>query len=192
MRKSDRSPTVVRRKTSRVASKRRAVSSAARERLRQRFRPKRVRVLFVGEAPPASGRFFCHADSGLYRAIRDTFVAAFPDLRKSDFLDSFQSLGCCLIDLCETPVDRMTANSRRRICQAGEARLARRILQLHPYTIVTVVRSIGRIVRQAEQHAGWSGRHIELPYPGRWHHYREQFRRELTPILRATLAAAQT
>jgi hypothetical protein len=32
-----------------------------REILRRSFRPARVRVLFVGESPPASGRFFSQA-----------------------------------------------------------------------------------------------------------------------------------
>ena len=50
----------------------------SKERLRQRQRPRRVIILFVGEAPPASGRFFYQADSGLYRAIREAFVKAFP------------------------------------------------------------------------------------------------------------------
>jgi hypothetical protein len=46
-------------------------------------------MLFVGESPPASGRLFYHADSGLYRAIRQAFLSAFPDLKDADFLESF-------------------------------------------------------------------------------------------------------
>jgi hypothetical protein len=163
------------------------VTSAARERLRQGYRPRRVRILFVGEAPPASGRFFYHADSGLYRAVRDAFFAAFPVMRRTQFLDSFRSLGCYLVDLCGAPVDRMNLRPRQRICLAGEARLSRRIRELRPKTIVTVVRSIGINVRRAEQRADWSGPHFELPYPGRWHHYRREFRRKLVPVLRANL-----
>ena len=160
---------------------------AVRDRLRERYRPHWVRILFVGEAPPVSGRFFYRADSGLYRAIRDTFLAAFPRMRSTPFLDSFRSLGCYLIDLCGTPVDRMNLRSRQRICLAGEARLSRRIRQLRPTTIVTVVRSIGINVRRAEQDANWSGPHFELPYPGRWHRFRKEFCRKLVPVLRANL-----
>jgi len=58
--------------------------SLSKERLRQR--PRRVGVLFVGEAPPDSGRFFYQADSGLYRAIREAFIEAFPVLRERSFL----------------------------------------------------------------------------------------------------------
>ena len=162
----------------------------ARERLRERYRPRRVRILFVGEAPPASGRFFYQADSGLYRAVRDTFVAAFPALRKSDFLKSFQLLGCYLVDLCGQPVDKITQPLRRRIRLAGETRLARRVRQLHPEIVVVVVRSIGANVRRAEELAQWHGLHVELPYPGRWHHHRTRFRQKFIPLLRKTFGTS--
>jgi hypothetical protein len=162
-------------------------SFAAKERLRERYRPDRVQILFIGEAPPASGRFFYQADSGLYRAIRNAFCAAFPDLRDEDFLEVFRSLGCYLVDLCGNPVDRMHPRVRRRACIAGEASLARAIAQLQPEIIVTVVRSIAANVRRAAESANWSRLHIELPYPGRWHHHRREFRRRLIPILRTNL-----
>src|SRR5258708_15513474 len=94
-----------------------AKASVARERLRKRYRPDRVRILFVGESPPASGRFFYQADSGLYRAVRDTFLTAFPPLQKTAFLDSFRSLGCYLVDLCGEPVDKMLRHARRCACR---------------------------------------------------------------------------
>jgi hypothetical protein len=49
-----------------------------REALRESFRPKPIRILFVGEAPPASGRFFYSANSGLYRAMRDVLKHSIP------------------------------------------------------------------------------------------------------------------
>lgn len=160
-----------------------AKHSTARERLRRQYRPDSVRILFVGESPPASGRFFYQADSGLYRAIQETFVAAFPPLRKTEFLDSFRSLGCYLVDLCGEPVDRKTQHARRRACRAGEARLARTIRALRPKIIVTMLRSIAVNVRRAQAQAGWSGKNLELPYPGRWYRHRIEFRRQLLPLL---------
>src|SRR5882757_4204708 len=114
----------------------------ARELLREHYRPARVKVLFVGEAPPASGLFFYHADSGLYRAIRGAFVKAFPDLRDADFLKAFQTLGCYLVDLCGRPVDHLDAQKRKQLCAEGEVRLAGTIHQLQPEVIVTLLRSI--------------------------------------------------
>ena len=107
-------------------------ASIPRERLRRRYRPDRVRILFVGEAPRASGRFFYRADSGLYRAVRDTFISAFPNLQKADFLESFRALGCYLVDLCGRPVDRMDRKARRQVCFAGEASLNGRLRRLRP------------------------------------------------------------
>ena len=163
--------------------------ATARENLRKRYRPNRVRILFVGESPPASGRFFYQADSGLYRAVRTTFLQAFPSLRNStEFLDSFCSLGCYLVDLCGEPVDNMSRDTRRCACRKGETRLAQEIRALHPETIVTMVRSIAANVKHVQERTGWTGRHLELPYPGRWHRHRTEFRRLLVPFLRNTLA----
>jgi hypothetical protein len=159
-----------------------------RERLRKHYRPDHVRILFVGESPPASGRFFYQADSGLYRAVKETFLRAFPSLKNAEFLDSFCSLGCYLVDLCGEPVDSLIQDARRHACRRGEARLAQKIRTLRPQTIVTVVRSIRTNVSRAKERAGWSGHHLELPYPGRWHRHRSKFRRLLVPFLRQTLA----
>ena len=167
--------------------KREARRAVNRELLRKQYRPDRIRILFVGESPPASGRFFYQADSGLYRAIRETFIQAFPPLKDTEFLDSFCALGCYLIDLCGEPADDMTRGARRHACRKGEKRLAQRIRALRPHAIVTLVRSIGANVKRGQERAGWSGRHLDLPYPGRWHRHRTNFRRLLAPFLRQTL-----
>jgi hypothetical protein len=167
-----------------------ATGCRTRERLRNRYRPDPVQILFVGESPPASGRFFYQADSGLYHAIREAFVIAIPPLKKTEFLNSFQSLGCYLVDLCYEPVDKMPHDTRRCAWSAGEVRLARTIRDLRPEVIVTLVRSIRVNVRRAWERAGWTGLHLELPYPGRWHSHRVRFRRELVPLLRKTLGKA--
>ena len=158
---------------------------AARELLRRRYRPARVRVLFVGEAPPASGRFFYKADSGLYRAVRDAFAQAAFFVPTDDFLETFRTRGCYLVDLCGQPVDHLSRKLRAEACLHGEARLVRTLDQLHPCAVVTVLRSIGANVRRAEQRADWRGLHIELPYPGRWQRHRAAFLRALVPVLRS-------
>ena len=174
-------------KSGRVADA--ALSNAAgsslrqRESLRRRYQPDQIRILFVGEAPPVSGRFFYQGDSGLYRAIRDTFITAFPSLQEDEFLKVFQALGCYLVDLCGEPVDHLPRSTRVSICCTGEVRLVRTIRTLHPIVIVTLVRSIRASVERAQKMAGWSGLHLELPYPGRWKHHRIEFQRQLVPVL---------
>jgi len=159
----------------------------ARERLRVRYRPRVVRFLFVGEAPPASGRFFYQADSGLYRAMRDTFVSALPAIDGRQFLRSFQGLGCYLVDLCGIPVDQLGDEARHHARVRGEARLRKSLRHMQPGCIVLVVRSISKHVLRAEKGADWHGVHFELPYPGRWHHHRAVFSRRLARILRQVL-----
>jgi hypothetical protein len=140
-------------------------------------------MLFIGEAPPASGRFFYQADSGLYRAIRRTFMRVFPAVRKEDFLETFTRLGCYLTDLCGAPVDDLDLKKRRQRCGEGEIRLMRTIQHLRPEIIITLVLSIAPNVERSITRAGWEGVHIRLPYPGRWKRNRLAFDRGLRPVL---------
>jgi hypothetical protein len=157
----------------------------SREHLRRQYRPADLRLLFIGEAPPASGRFFYHQDSGLYRAMRDAFRLIDPSITDDSFLSVFQSSGCYLIDLCPSPVDHLDAQSRRRACQASEPLLGRTIAKLQPPAIAILVRSIQGNVERAAARANWTGPLIVLPYPGRWLRHREIFLASLVPQLRA-------
>lgn len=153
------------------------------ERLRRHFRPAKLRLLFVGESPPASGRFFYQGDSGLYRAMRDAFQATDPSITDANFLSRFKASGCYLMDLCPEPVDQLDAKARRAACVASEASLTRTIAKLHPPVIATVVRSIEINVRRAANGADWQGKFLHLPYPGRWASHRDVFIRRLVAEL---------
>jgi hypothetical protein len=144
-------------------------------------------MLFVGESPPASGRFFYHRDSGLYRAMRDALQHLDPTITREKFMAMFQRTGCYLIDLCRRPVDRMDTVARRTECSAGEALLSRRIQRLQPEIIVVLVRSISPNVQRSAAHASWTRTMVEVPYPGRWIHHRKVFLESLVPHLRTLL-----
>ncbi len=162
-----------------------------RERIRRRYRPAHLRVLFIGEAPPASGKFFYNRDSGLYRAMRDAFLAIDPSITDQNFLALFQRTGCYLIDLCPHPVDRLDGHSRRAACLAGEPLLSRRIKRLQPQAMVTLVRSIRTNVERAARRAEWLGPLMDVPYPGRWIRHREIFVDALRPQLLALAAGTK-
>jgi hypothetical protein len=66
----------------------------------------------------------------------------------------------------------------------GEARLAEAIRRLHPLAIVVLLRSIDENCARAVEMAAWSGVRIVVPYPGRWVHWRDEFREILVPALR--------
>jgi hypothetical protein len=163
--------------------------TSSRERLRRRYQPAEIRLLFIGESPPASGRFFYQQDSGLYRAVRDAFHAIDPSVTDDSFLSVFQSAGCYLIDACTEPVDHLDARSRRAACLASEQSLSRRIRRLQPAAIVILLRSIQQNVQRAAERAKWHGTLIEVPYPGRWHRHREIFLRALVPELRRSISS---
>jgi hypothetical protein len=140
-------------------------------------------MLFIGESPPASGRFFYARDSGLYRAMRDAFQAADAPIGDENFLPAFQASGCYLVDLCADPVDRLEAKKRRAACAAGEEPLSRIIAELRPITIAILLRSIAANVANAISRAGWQGELIQLPYPGRWARHRKAFIDIVTPVI---------
>lgn len=155
-----------------------------RERLRQCFRPPRIQLLFVGESPPASGRFFYSGDSGLYRAMRMAFQIADSKIDDENFLTEFRARGCYLTDLSHEPIDRLDASLRRAMRRNGEKLLAREITRLQPGIIAPVLRSIAGNVENAVARANWQGQILQFPYPGRWSKYREAFISALVPVIR--------
>jgi hypothetical protein len=146
-------------------------------------------MLFVGESPPASGRFFYSRNSGLYRALRDAFRHVDESIDDENFLAVFQATGCYLIDACGQPVDRMEPAARRTACLAGEALLSRRIRSLQPESIVTLVSSIHENVERAALRASWTGTMLTVPYPGRWIQHRKVFMERLVPHLKTLIAS---
>jgi len=140
-------------------------------------------MLFVGESPPASGRFFYSRNSGLYRAIRDVFQAADPSINDDTFLVRFREYGCYLIDACPDPVDKLEPKARRAACIEGEPVLSQNIRRLQPEMIVSLVRSIRDNVQRAIERVNWHGPVLHPPYPGRWVRHRDIFTAELLPYV---------
>lgn len=166
------------------------MSRSGREALRRTFRPGNVRILFVGESPPASGRFFYRRDSGLYRAMRNLFEAADPSVSDENFLQKFQECGCYLVDLCGEPADKLEANARRAAHVAGERSLRQKISRFQPEVIVSLCRSIRPNVSRAATAANWTGSIMDVPYPGRWIHHNRVFTATLLPLVERTLRSA--
>ena len=122
---------------------------AQRERLRLSYRPSKVDVLFVGESPPASGRFFYAGDSGLYRAMLEAFKVVDPNLDEATFLRRFADIGCYLVDLCPEPVDRLPLSTRRATHDAGVELLSVTIAGFRPSIVAPLLRSIVGPVRRS-------------------------------------------
>lgn len=155
-----------------------------RERFRKSFRPPRIQLLFIGESPPVSGRFFYSGNSGLYRAMRAAFQNADAKVDDENFLAVFYAHGCYLTDLSHEPVDHLDPPLRRAMRSDSEKFLAREITRLQPGIIAPVLRSIVGNVGNAAARANWQGEILQLPYPGRWSRYREAFIKALVPVIR--------
>jgi len=155
-----------------------------REEERKRHRPPGVRVLFIGESPPANGTFFCRGDSNLWRytheAFRSIYGADFD--QDNGFCEFFMSIGCYPEDLCLDPLNRLADEERRRICEASVDSLAERISPLSPEGVVCVKASIVRQVESAMAKAGLQAVPLhKLPFPSCGHH--QEYVRALTTLI---------
>ena len=117
--------------------------------------------------------------------MRDAFGRVDGSINDANFLTKFQAAGCYLIDLCPYPVDQLDGPARRANRLVNEPLLCRAIQKLQPPIIVTMLRAIRGNVARAASCAGWNGRLLELPYPGRWVRHRNIFIEELVPELKA-------
>ena len=93
------------------------------EELRKDWNPKnvrvRIKVLFVGESPPKSGRFFYNRNSVLYYATFRAFSRVF-GIVKPEFLEFFQKSGCYLYDVLKTPGEKIKKVDTSTLNQAKE------------------------------------------------------------------------
>jgi hypothetical protein len=165
------------------------------ERIRPQYRPEVVRVLFVGESPPAGGTFFYAANSNLFFATREAFVRVFGEgaCGQGDaFLRFFKRLGCYLDDLCPDPVNKLSPAERKRLRQAAVPALAGRIGVARPQAVVAVMIAIKPHVSEALRASADPGSQLAgpvhaLPFPRPEH--RARFKRELEELLRQLLKA---
>ena len=120
------------------------------ERLRSRYRPRVIRLLLIGESPPANGTFFYRGDSLLFRYTSEAFAKALnPSLVQGDgFLARFREAGCYLEDLCPFPINDLAGVARRRARREGARALAVRLRSGEPAHVVCVMKAIAPLVRR--------------------------------------------
>jgi hypothetical protein len=142
------------------------------EKLRQVYKPDGVRILFVGESPPAGQTFFYKGNSNLCRYTQEAFSAAFGTEYEDagSFLIHFWRAGCYLDDLCLAPVNHLTKAERRAERKRGVGPLAERMAAMSPRVVVVVMKGIALHVQQAVKRAGLTGVPLRaLPFPAMGH-----------------------
>ena len=142
------------------------------EALREQFRPNRVTLLFVGESPPASGKFFY--DKGpMTRFTATAFEAAheltFSPTDPKEFLTYFKRCGCFLDDISHSPIDGLAAEDRTRRLAESVADFARRLAAFKPKAIVVALKKIEPHARIAAAQAGLQVPIHVVPFPGYGH-----------------------
>jgi hypothetical protein len=137
------------------------------EAVRQRYRPKRIMTLFVGESPPQSGDFFYYGNTALKRHMQKAMETAGLGLAESgDFLERFKAYGWYLDDLVLTPIDKLSPAERERQCRDARPELAARIAQYKPCAIVSLLYRIRADVEAAAIVAGTTAPRFAVPFPG--------------------------
>jgi DNA-binding transcriptional regulator YiaG len=149
------------------------------KKLRGRYLPANVRVLFVGEAPPAGGTFFYAGNSQMYRYLRETLQSRLGD--QGDFLQAFKDRGYFLDDLVLEPFDQISATKRASILRRNVPLLAQRMTRYQPEIVVTLLKRIGPYVGDAISQARVDVKHYCVPFPGVGQ--QGNFRREMAEIV---------
>jgi len=152
------------------------MTEAEIEQLRLQYRPVRITVLFVGEAPPASDSFFYRGNSGLTNYMHKALGGPKDDI---EFLNWFKARGWYLDDLVTTPIEDL--RDRRKKCREARASLATRIAEYQPAAIVCLLKSISDDVEIAASKANRKAPLYTVPFAGQSH--QTKFNDEMKRIL---------
>lgn len=145
------------------------------EALRRRYKPDPIRVLFIGESPPDSGKFFYEGTTQLARHMAKCFGAP------SDFPEWFMQRGCYLDDLVLDPINKVSPVERRQAHKDAVPGLAERVRTYSPLCVITLLVTIGPSVSEALRRAGYTGEHHVVAFPGNGQQGR--FMKEMAQII---------
>ena len=154
------------------------------EKIRSRFRPVQIRILFVGESPPDSGKFFYCGNSQMAQNMkrvleRDLFAGT------GDFFEAFRDSGCYLDDLVPVPVNKSSERIREQARRKAIPDLAQRITKYRPRVVVALLKKIESDVRIAVDQSGVDARFCVTHFPGNGQQARfERDIMKLLPVLR--------
>src|SRR5713226_389413 len=106
---------------------------------RNKYKPRRVNILFIAESPPSSGGFFYFGKTiGKDHLFRETMKALelWPrnepmprGVDKRSMLQRFQSMGFYLLDTCTFPVDKLGPRNRREVILRQIPRLVNDVIK---------------------------------------------------------------
>ncbi|MEK7224696.1 MAG: hypothetical protein AAB221_03325 [Bacteroidota bacterium] len=116
---------------------------------RQRFKPKKIDILFIAESPPQGGTFFYFRNSNLYSALFTAFHNVFQDITETTFLEIFKQKGCYLEDLCVNPVNGLNDFERTKARMKGVSILTKKLQIYRPKVIIILMKDIASYIDEA-------------------------------------------
>jgi putative transcriptional regulator len=134
--------------------------------LHKKYRPKKVRVLFVGEAPPAGGTFFYAGNSQAYRELKKALESHLGN--PANFLLAFKERGYFLDDLTMEPMNPAGGRKRGKALTPEVQLLAERMAEYRPELVVSLLKRICPYVADAMSRAGLDPgeQHRVVSFPG--------------------------
>lgn len=118
------------------------------EEIRRIYRPDDIRVLFVGESAPESGKFFYKADSQMYRNMEQILGPKLFGCSEK-FLENFKAAGCYVDDLVLRPINKTPDHERKQLCERSVSDLANRISDYNPRIVISLLKKIKVYVKSA-------------------------------------------
>jgi hypothetical protein len=153
------------------------------EGLRQKYKPDDVRVLLVGESPPANGTFF-YDRSLMTTYTKNAFETAtgksFPS--NIEFFEYMKNSGFYLEDVSHVPVNEFVHQERETKLVEESERFAERVAEMNLEAVVVVLKKIEKIVRSSLKKVGCDAEFYVLPFPGNGH--QTKYQAQLIPIVR--------
>ncbi|GAB2701116.1 hypothetical protein GCM10027037_27730 [Mucilaginibacter koreensis] len=118
--------------------------------LRQHYKPEKVNVLFIADAPAAGSRFFYRKNSELFKAVKAAFTQVFGEFAdKDEFLDFYKAFGCYLDNICLVPVKHLSPKEQNEERRRGIPYLAERIAEMQPRLIIITMKAIEKYALEA-------------------------------------------
>ena len=140
-------------------------------RLRAKYKPSLIKILFIGESPPnlKRGRFF-YEGGQLTRHTRKAFEKAFsnfdPNSTNEQFLKKFHQSGCYLDDISHLPVAGLSPTVRNYLLLNSLEAFIKRLRSFSPKYIISFVSRIDFFIKYALERSEIKPLDVyNLPYP---------------------------
>jgi len=114
------------------------------------YKPEKVKILLIGEAPGRADRNFYLANTNLFRTVYAAFKELYGDFSSAEeFLQFFKAAGCFLDHLSSEHTERHDLPKRKLERQNGIVGLSERLKIHQPETAIILMKALEKQVQQA-------------------------------------------